>query len=71
MKSECKKCGRGAGKLEEGLCASCIVGSWSPEKRAAMDHLIGVAFRREEGRVTDAINEAAKHLGGTCLNPTT
>jgi hypothetical protein len=63
MKLECKTCGRGAGRLEEGLCASCVVGSWSPEKRDAMNRLIGVAFRGEEGRVTAALNEAAKYVG--------
>lgn len=70
MTSECKRCGKGAGRLEEGLCATCIVGSWSPQKKAAIDHLIGVAFRGEKGRVTAALNEAAKHLGAPS-NPTT
>lgn len=62
-KLECKECGRGAGKLEEGLCATCVVGSWSPAKKAAIDHLIGVAFRGDTGRVTAATNEVVKHLG--------
>lgn len=44
MRSECKQCGRGIREL--GLCATCIVGSWSPEQRFEVNHLIGVATRR-------------------------
>jgi hypothetical protein len=74
MNAECGKCGRGIMSRDErdqGLCAPCIVGSWSPEKRAAMDRLIGIAMRRDGGSVIAAIDEALKHMGKPCPSPTT
>jgi hypothetical protein len=57
--------------MEQGNCATCVVGSWSPEKRAAMNRLIGIAMRRDDGAIIPAIDEALKHIGAPCLNPAT
>ena len=49
---------------ERGWCSTCDVASWSPEKRAAMDQCIGLAFRKRpatEAEKDAAIDEALKH----------
>ena len=66
----CVDCGRRLHELNHigiGLCGSCKIKRWSPEKRAAINKIIGMAFK--EPKPTDAekdaaIDDAIKHLDG-------
>lgn len=62
---QCSKCGKiisfdRRGKAR-GWCASCEVASWSPEKRNALNRVIGAAIRGEHDKLPDLTNEAMKH----------
>jgi hypothetical protein len=65
---ECDRCKRriySKNERGQGRCSTCTVAEWSPEKKAAIDKLIGMAFRdpKPGNNETDAaINEAFKHL---------
>lgn len=64
----CKQCGGAIRSREErksGLCCRCEVASWSPEKRASVNRLIGMAFRDpkpSDDEVGVAVAEALKHV---------
>jgi hypothetical protein len=48
------------------VCCVCAVASWSPEKLAAFDRLIGMAFREPKPTCAEmgmAVDEAFEHLG--------
>jgi hypothetical protein len=52
-------------EVGRGLCPACYLKTYSPEKRAALNKLIGLAFK--PGGATDAekeaaVDEAFKHL---------
>jgi hypothetical protein len=69
LPSKCRECAKPLHKLEDrgrGLCVSCHVASWSPEKRAAINNLIGMAFRKPgptDAEKDAAIDEALRHGG--------
>jgi Zn finger protein HypA/HybF involved in hydrogenase expression len=66
---QCRGCEerlRDSEELGRGLCPRCKLASYSPEKRAALNKLIGMAFRATpatDAEKDEAIDEAFRHMG--------
>lgn len=75
----CDGCGRmlvGSDEREQGRCSSCEVASWSPEKKAAIQRLVGLGFRRaftdkpvSDEDIDSAIDEAFRHTSSKQNRP--
>jgi hypothetical protein len=64
----CAMCGKLARPTRggwDGLCPKCEMATWSPEKRAAINNLIGLAFVQDPARepeIGPAVDKALKHI---------
>ncbi len=66
--SQCQKPLVGKDERERGICSTCEVASWSPEKKKAIGRLVALGVRRSfkgepvpDADIDAAIDEAFKH----------
>ncbi len=65
--SQCQGALVGKDDRDRGVCNTCEVASWSPEKKKAIGRMIGLAFRKSNGEpipqadIDLAIDKAFEH----------